>query len=86
MYRILFLFLATFLFSGGCADNSHGFLLEFPVDINRPWIDPQIWTNPLQDWRLNDGRMECIVSGGERNAFMLTHRLSARPEPFEITT
>lgn len=85
MYRILFLFLATFLVSGGCADNRHGFLMEFPVDVNRPWIGPQIWTNPLQDWRLNDGRMECIVSGGERNAFMLTHRLSARPEPFEIS-
>ena len=85
MFRILILLLAILLVQEGCTDTSPEFLMEFPVDVDRPWIGPQIWTNPLQDWRLNDGRMECIVSGGERNAFMLTHRLSARPEPFEIS-
>src|SRR5579864_2823163 len=41
----------------------------------RPWIGPQFWANPLQDWRLRDGRIECFVSGGDRNVYLLTHEV-----------
>jgi alkaline phosphatase D len=41
----------------------------------RPWIGPQFWANPLQDWRLREGRMECFVSGGDRNVYLLTHEV-----------
>jgi PhoD-like phosphatase len=27
----------------------------------------------MQDWQLNDGRMECTGSGGNRNVYLLTH-------------
>ncbi len=37
------------------------------------WAGQHIWTNPVQDWRLGDGTLECIVSGGERNAILFTH-------------
>ena len=43
--------------------------------VKRPWIGPEFWSNPLQDWQLRDGRMECIVSGGDRNVFWLTKGL-----------
>ncbi|MBM3788250.1 MAG: twin-arginine translocation pathway signal protein, partial [Acidobacteria bacterium] len=49
-----------------------------PSGVTRPWISADFWTNPLQDWRLADGRLECIVSGGDRNAFVLTHESSTR--------
>ena len=29
----------------------------------------------MQDWQLNNGRIECISSGGDRNVFLLTHEL-----------
>jgi alkaline phosphatase D len=44
----------------------------------RPWAGPEYWTNPLQDWRIADGRLECIVSGGNRNTHLLTHQLGAQ--------
>src|SRR5215467_10332119 len=47
----------------------------------RPWIGPDFWSNPLQDWQFRAGRMECIVSGGDRHVYVLTHELSARPAP-----
>ncbi len=50
----------------------------------RAWLGPQYWANPLQDWRLADGRMECRVSGGDRNVFWLTRELSSKPGDFTM--
>ncbi|MBS1855299.1 MAG: alkaline phosphatase D family protein [Acidobacteria bacterium] len=45
----------------------------------RPWIGPDFWSNPLQDWRFRDRRMECAVSGADRHVYVLTRELSSRP-------
>jgi hypothetical protein len=42
------------------------------------WIGPEYWANPLQDWQVNNGRIECVVSGGNRNVYLLTHELGAQ--------
>lgn len=47
-----------------------------PDREERPWIGPEFWSNPLQDWRLRNGRIECFVAGGDRNVFLLTHEVS----------
>jgi alkaline phosphatase D len=44
----------------------------------RPWIGPDFWSNPLQDWQFRNGRMECIVSGGDRHVYLLTREISLR--------
>ena len=41
----------------------------------RYWAGPEFWTNPLQDWRVRSGRLECWRSGGDRNAYLLTREL-----------
>ncbi len=46
----------------------------------RTWIGPDFWSNPLQDWRFRNQRMECAVSGGDRHVYILTRELSARPQ------
>jgi len=54
--------------NSGCF-NDHmrsEFQSRFSADIQRTWIGPQYWANPLQDWQLNNGRIECFVSGGYR--------------------
>src|SRR5690349_9785792 len=45
----------------------------------RPWIGPEYWANPLQDWRLRNGRIECFVAGGDRNVFLLTREVTDQP-------
>ncbi len=45
----------------------------------REWLGPDYWTNPLQDWKLANGRLECRVSGGDRNVFLLTKEVADRP-------
>lgn len=49
----------------------------------RTWLGPDYWANPLQDWRKKDGRIECHVSGGDRNVFWLTREVGA-PGDFTI--
>ncbi len=46
-------------------------------NIKRIWVGPEYWANPMQDWQLNNGRLECITSGGDRNLFLLTHELDS---------
>ncbi len=48
------------------------------------WLGPDYWANPLQDWRLRAGRIECHVSGGDRNVYLLTRELSSRAQKFEM--
>ena len=45
-------------------------------NIERPWLGKDYWANPLQDWQLKNGRIECIVGGGDRNVFLLTRELN----------
>jgi hypothetical protein len=44
----------------------------------RTWIGPDFWSNPLQDWQYRNNRMECVVSGGDRHVYLLTHELADR--------
>jgi len=43
--------------------------------VTRVWVGRQFWANPMQDWRVADGRLECVVSGGDRNVHLLTRQL-----------
>jgi alkaline phosphatase D len=40
------------------------------------WLGPHFWGNRLQDWRLNNGRIECL--NGEKNAEVRTVALLTR--------
>jgi hypothetical protein len=52
------------------------FQSQWPKGVERPWAGPEYWANPLQDWRVKDGRLECIAAGGDRNVYLLTRELS----------
>ncbi len=57
---------------------------ELP-ETQRPWIGPEFWANPLQDWQLNGGRIECHVAGGDRNVYLLTHSIENSAAGFELS-
>ena len=43
-----------------------------PTGVTRTWLGPQYWANRLADWRLHDGRIECLRgdSGGRTVAVL----------------
>ncbi|MCK5822123.1 MAG: alkaline phosphatase D family protein [Bacteroidales bacterium] len=68
------LFFMTIILSS-CQSQKVDVLAQFKHDYKRPWIGPEYWANPMQDWQVNNGRVECFVSGGDRNLFLLSKEL-----------
>ncbi len=87
-YPIRFI-LSLFLFTGiSCkqsAIKTDGFTSQWPESIERNWLGTDYWSNPLQDWKLKDGRIECQVIGQNRNVHLLTQKLSTSNEAFEMS-
>lgn len=69
-------FAALFVFSLSVL-SAQEFRSAWPAGVERPWAGPEYWANPLQDWRIRNGRLECFVAGGDRNVFLLTRELDA---------
>lgn len=60
------------------ANDEPSFRSEWPRAVSRPWVGPEYWANPLQDWRLQEGRLECVRAGGDRNVALLTREVASR--------
>ncbi len=53
----------------------------------RTWIGPEFWGDRLGDWRLSDGRIECVEAGKGRPVralHLLTATLGDRPGAFAV--
>lgn len=68
---------------GSQEEDSTTFRSEWPADVTRVWPGPEYWTNPLQDWRIADGRLEMIAGGRDRNVHLLTRQLGSAPGRLE---
>src|SRR5262245_61453343 len=42
---------------------------------DRVWLGPEFWANPLQDWRVAGGRIECVNAAPDRHVHLLTCEL-----------
>ncbi len=60
------------------AGGNSSFQSQWPKTLSRPWPGPEYWSNPLQDWRVQNGRLECFSPGGDRNVFLLTREVAHR--------
>jgi alkaline phosphatase D len=52
---------------------------------DRPWLGAEYWANPLQDWRIANGRIECSNAAPDRNVHVLTRQLGGRNGTFEMS-
>ncbi|MBK7405860.1 MAG: hypothetical protein IPJ41_14885 [Phycisphaerales bacterium] len=62
--------------------------LNFDATPDRVWIGRDWWANRLQDWRVQNGRLECVEAGKNlpmRTAHCLTQTLGARNGDAEIS-
>ncbi|MEN9360857.1 MAG: hypothetical protein RL095_2392 [Verrucomicrobiota bacterium] len=62
-----------------------GFASAWHREFDQAWLGREFWSNPLQDWRIAAGRLECRSSGGGRNVHILTHQLGVREHPFALS-
>ncbi|HVX59610.1 MAG TPA: alkaline phosphatase D family protein, partial [Pirellulales bacterium] len=52
---------------------------------DRVWLGAEYWANPLQDWRIANGRIECIKPAPNRNVHLLTRRLGEQPGSLQMS-
>ena len=57
--------------------NSIAFQSNWEQIPNRGYLGPELWANPWEDWRLENGRLLCTKGGGRiaRNVQLLTAQL-----------
>jgi alkaline phosphatase D len=62
--------------TAAAAQASRGdFASQWENSPDRVWLGPEYWSNPMQDWRVAGGRIECITVAGNRNVHVLTRQL-----------
>jgi alkaline phosphatase D len=73
------------LLLAGC-DRGAGdpaFVSRWRTGPDRDWAGPEFWANRLQDWRVREGRLECVGGGPLRTVHLLTRRLGPGGGDFE---
>ena len=71
--------------SGAMAPDEASFVGNWKNTHDRAWIGPEYWANPLQDWRVASGRLECIKPAPDRNVHLLTRSLGEGPGGFQVS-
>ncbi len=72
----------AFTVAGG---REPAFQSRWRTSPDRDWAGPEYWANRLQDWRVRDGRLQCIGRGPLRTLHLLTHRLGRRYADFRLS-
>lgn len=74
-----------------CAANSAqdpdhaAFVSNWADTHDRVWIGSEFWANPMEDWRIAGGRLECTAGATNRNVHILTRQIGARDGTFEMS-
>ncbi len=67
------------------AQDSASFAAAWEQWPDMNWAGPEFWGNRLQDWRLRNGKLECVVQGANRTVHSLTTQLNSKRKGFETS-
>lgn len=85
MRKFVILILSGVFFLSACRKENLQFESSWSTSVGRVWIGPEFWTNPLQDWQVEKGRLSCITAGANRSIHLLTHALESESGNFETS-
>jgi alkaline phosphatase D len=57
----------------------------FAESVERIWVGPEFWGNRNHDWRLRNGRVECVLAANDRNLQLLTHQVEDGGQSFRMS-
>jgi hypothetical protein len=85
MLRLLILVLALESVLATAPAAAATFASKWDQANDRVWIGPEYWANPMEDFRLAKGRLECLRGGPNRNVHLLTVRLGEKRGGFTVS-
>jgi alkaline phosphatase D len=77
--------LVTSLPRAAAAQTAAEFRSRWDTCHDRVWLGPEYWANPLQDWQIANGRIECTNPAADRNVHLLTRQLADRPGTLDMS-
>jgi len=90
-FTILFTALAAFL----GLERKRGKANQVPTEAeriehwyrnhDRVWIGGEFWSNPMEDWRIHDGWVQCQTTAGNRSIHSVTRQLTNPNLPFVMS-
>ncbi|MDG1889868.1 MAG: alkaline phosphatase D family protein [Verrucomicrobiota bacterium] len=63
---------------------AHSFQSTWESIPDRVWIGADYWANPMEDWQITDGRLECLHGARDRNVHLLTADAALREGTLEM--
>ncbi|MEW4530454.1 alkaline phosphatase D family protein [Maioricimonas sp. JC845] len=79
---VFWMLLSAVCCSAAVADE---FRSRWDDQYDRIWLGPEYWANPMEDWRLEDGRIECTRPAAGRSVHLLTHQLGQQQGDLETS-
>jgi phosphodiesterase/alkaline phosphatase D-like protein len=76
---VVFILVIALVLAAANASRADEFSGDWSVTADRVWAGQAYWANRLQDWRVNDGRLECMQRQARypmRTLHLLTHQLN----------
>jgi alkaline phosphatase D len=74
-----------FMLSITSCNNNIDFFDNFNNTNDRIWIGKNFWSIPLEDWKVEDGRLHCNGVVPQSRVNLLTHVLSEGAGEFEAS-
>ena len=87
LFGLVLITLCTLVFIS-CIYNQKqktSFESNFTTSQARHWIGPEYWANPLQDWKVEDQWLHCLVSKKNRNVHLLTEKIDTTKGSFTMS-
>ena len=72
---LIVFFVSSFLATCTGKYKAQDVFTYLPQNVNRPWIGPAFWANPMMDWRWQNNRVECFRDGRNHDLHLLTHQM-----------
>ncbi len=85
MHRSFAALIGLILFLHAASARAAEFSANFDNVQDRAWIGPAFWANPMEDFRVSDGRIEVTRGGPNRNIAVLTVEITQPAAPFELS-
>ena len=79
-----FLFLAALFLLASCSEKQT-FIANFDNTNDRVWVGKNFWSIPLEDWKVEDGKLHCIGEVPQSRVNLLTHVLSPEAGNFKVS-
>lgn len=70
---------------GTAAQTTAEFRSRWNECPDRVWLGAEYWANPLQDWQVANGRLECTNAAPDRNVHVLPCQLGERPGTLDMS-